>query len=339
MGQVAVNNNYRNLAAGPEEGDRRQGYRGKPLELIVRKLAGKARADNTTRNYRTAQRQYRAWCWERGVDPLEATSGDLAQYLGHLAVEAGYPPQTVGAKLAAIRRMYRDAKGRENISQSEEVRAVWSGIQREFAQRPLQAQPLTLAVIRVILAAMMAPGRVLTVGDARDIALLLVGYAGAFRRSEIASLRVEDLRFEARGVVAFLRRSKGDQLQRGEWVGIGHGEGVTCPVGALRRWLDIAPGGVFVFRPVDRWRRVHDRALSEHAVGKVVKGLVECAGLAPEGYSAHSLRAGMITDLVASGLSLALVMERSRHRSPQMIPVYHRPESALATNFTQRAGA
>jgi site-specific recombinase XerD len=339
-----VNTSYRKSATATKEEDRRANYRGKPLELMALKLASKARADNTQRNYRGAQRQFKLWCADRDVEPLEASPADLVQYLCHLAVQGGkkglgYPPATVKAKLAALRRFFRDAKGRDNVAQSEEVRSVWSGIQREFSQRTLQASPMTLDIIRLVLAAL--PDRDGNIGmkQLRDRALMLVGYGCGFRRSEISSLRVEDVRFEEGGATLFLRHSKGDQLARGQWVGLGEGQGETCPVAALRAWLDAAGPGTYVFRPVNRWGKVEDRDLSHHAVGLIVKGLVQLADLDPDGFSGHSLRSGIITDLVASGMSMALIMERSRHRSALMIGTYHRPSSALKTNFTRQAGA
>ena len=113
--------------------------------------------------------------------------------------------------------------------------------------------------------------------DVRDQALLLIGFAGAFRRSELSEIIFTDLEWVPGGVVIVLRRSKTDQERRGRRVGIGRGQGAMCPVAALDAWLAaarIAEGSLF--RAVSRHGRVSERHLSPEAVARIVAGCNAC---------------------------------------------------------------
>ena len=141
------------------------------------------------------------------------------------------------------------------------------------------------------------------VKDARDRALLLIGFAGGFRRSEIVALNCDDVERVRQGLVVTLRRSKTDQEGAGRKVGIPFGRTRHCPVLALDRWL--AAAGIDagpVFRPVDRHGRVASERLSGEAVSLVVKERVAAAGIDPIGFSGHSLRAGFATSAVQAGV-------------------------------------
>ena len=139
-----------------------------------------------------------------------------------------------------------------------------------------------------------------TLAGTRDRAVLLVEFAGALRRSELAALELDDLRFESDGLVARLRRSKGDQEGAGVEVFIPLGlDEATCPLGALQRWLEraeIVEGRVF--RRIDRHGNLGP-AISASAIGEIVKRRAEEVGL--EGnFGGHSLRAGLATSARAA---------------------------------------
>jgi integrase len=128
----------------------------------------------------------------------------------------------------------------------------------------------------------------------RDRALLLVGFAGAFRRSEVVSLDVADVTFGGDGLIVQLRRSKTDQEGEGRKVGLPFGSNpLTCPVRALRAWLDVA--GIArgpIFRPIDRHANIADTRLTDQSVALIVKRCAKVAGLDWEKYAGHSLRSG-----------------------------------------------
>jgi site-specific recombinase XerD len=154
----------------------------------------------------------------------------------------------------------------------------------------------------------------------RDRALLLLGFAGAFRRSELVALDVADLSFTARGVEVTIRRSKTDQEGAGRVVAIPLGsQAETCPVRSLRAWLEAA--GIeagSIFRAVNRWGRVGGR-LADRDVACTVKRAAERAGLDPAAFSGHSLRAGLATSAALAGKSDRAIMATTGHKSRAMV--------------------
>jgi integrase len=174
----------------------------------------------------------------------------------------------------------------------------------------------------------------------RDRALLLVGFAGAFRRSELVSLDVADLEFTGGGLIVTLRKSKTDQEGRTRRLGIPYGSSEqTCPVRSERAWLEsahITHGPVF--RSLDRFHRVQPKRLSDKAVALVVKRRAKAVGLDPARYAGHSLRAGLATSAAAAGASERVIMSQTGHRSAEMVRRYIREGSLFTSNPAAMVG-
>ena len=162
--------------------------------------------------------------------------------------------------------------------------------------------------------------------DAILRALLALGYAGAFRRSELVALEVSDVeRVEGRGLRVTVRRSKTDQVGEGATKAIPFGAGEACPVAALSAWLDAA--GIVegpLFRSITRWGQVSSEGLTGRTVAQLVKDAAETIGRDPSRVSGHSLRAGFVTHALTSGVSPADVVQTTKHRGLGMITVYDR---------------
>jgi integrase len=156
----------------------------------------------------------------------------------------------------------------------------------------------------------------------RDRALLLLGFAGSFRRGEISALKVSDLEFfEGRGVVALVRASKTDAAGEGEAVGIPYGNHQeTCPVTHLERWISFSgrSGDDPLFCPIDRHGNLKAGALSGDGINDIVKRRVKEAGLDPDRYSGHSLRAGLPTSASEAKVGMEAWMPHTRHKSVAM---------------------
>lgn len=196
-------------------------------------------------------------------------------------------------------------------------------------------KPLLIEHIRAIVEVL--PDSLLGV---RDRALLLVDFAGAFRRSELVNIDMTDVEFKMDGLVVTLRRSKTDQEGQGECIGIPYGSPPsTCPVRALRAWLDqagITEGAVF--RSVNRHGQVQSKGLSDKAVALVVKRAVELIGLDPNEYSGHSTRSGLATTAAKAGVSERVIMKQTRHKSTQMVRKYIRDGELFEENAAVRVG-
>jgi integrase len=167
-----------------------------------------------------------------------------------------------------------------------------------------------------------------------------LGLAGAFRRSELAALDVDDLSFRDQGVIVTLRKSKTNQTGEPESKDIGFGiHGDTCPVNALRLWLDVA--GIAegpVFRAISPAGVVLPRRLGDRAVSRIVKATAKRIGLSPEEFSGHSLRAGFVTQGYREGIPEADIMRQSGHRSRTVMSKYRREGERFLTNFSGKIG-
>jgi site-specific recombinase XerD len=287
-----------------------------------------SKAPATLRGYRSDWRGFTSWCDAHDLAALPAAPATVVLYLTELAgVKA---VATMQRHLTAIAQAHA-AAGHASPTRDDAVRTVWSGIRRTFGTAPRRKAPLLTADIRAMVARLDDRRPM----DVRDKALVLLGYAGAFRRSELVALDVEDVADTADGLVVTIRRSKTDQEAAGETVGIPYGsDPATCPVRAYRAHLaasHITSGPVF--------RGVRDGIrMSGKAAAARVQRLAELCGHDGERIGAHSLRAGLITQAVANGAHERDVMRHSRHRSVAVFRGYVRDVGLFDANPAAAAG-
>jgi integrase len=177
--------------------------------------------------------------------------------------------------------------------------------------------------------------------EIRDRAILLLGFAGAFRRSELVSLDLSDLQEHADGILVTLRRSKTDQAGEGDTKAIPFGsDAETCPVRAVRAWITTAAitDGPLL-RPVDRHGNVGASRLSGKAVALAVKRAADRAGLDPTSYAGHSLRAGFVTTAAANGATERAISRQTGHApGSAVLRAYVRHASAFTDNAASTLG-
>jgi len=214
-------------------------------------------------------------------------------------------------------------------------RGVWAGIRRAKGTAQAGKAPALTADVRAMVATL--PDTLLGV---RDRALLLLGFAGAFRRSELVGLDVADLEAGRAGLVVALRRSKTDQEGAGRKLGVPYGaHPATCPVRAVQEWLDatgLTAGPLF--RSVNRHEQLQPGRLSDKAVALVVKRTAAAAGLDPARYAGHSLRAGLATAAAMAGASERSIMAQTGHRSERMVRKYIRDGQLFRDNAAATVG-
>lgn len=279
---------------------------------------------------------FETWCARRTVAALPAAAETVEAYLVYLAdehpvlsrdgsaVRRGMRPASVLQALWAINVRHRLANLPEP-GQSGIVRTAMAGIRRRKTHRQKQQAPLTIDQIAAI---PFGSG----LKDLRDRALLLTGFAGCFRRSELVALRVEDIEPSRFGLRIYLGRSKTDTQGDGAWIDIvrAHAYPAACPVAALRAWLAaaaIAEGPVFRRLSTKRGASVGS-ALSSVSVDAIVKRAAARLGLDSARYGGHSLRAGKATYLARMNKSPALVAKHGRWKSMDMVLKYFRDETA-----------
>lgn len=250
-----------------------------------------AYAETTRTVYAFAWRRWVRWCTGRGIVPFPAEPAAVCAYLTGCA-DQGLSLATIDSACSAIGHQHR-SHGVSDPIDHDAVRQVRRGLRRIIGRAPRRpARPLSVADVRQIVTAIDRT----TVRGVRDTALLLVGFAGALRRSELAALALADLEAKPGGVLLRLRRSKTDPEARGQVVGIAHGHcALTDPIAALDGWLTVRgdqPGPVFTSL---RGRRPSLVPISGNAVSNIVKERAAAAGLAGDRISGHSLRAGHAT--------------------------------------------
>jgi len=303
----------------------------------IEAAAAASRSPATRRAYSSAWRGWEAWCAGRGVPPIPADPVLIAARITELAA-AGRSTSTIDVLLAALRAVHRDA-GLDSPTADAGVERVRAGLRRRTGTAPRhQAHPLSTDEIRRI---------VVTIDDdslrgKRDRALILVGFAGALRRSEIVGLRVDDLSWRSQGIVLTIRRSKGDQEGVGQIVGIARGQHrETDPMAAVRLWLteaelsDADP----LFCPV-AWsdRRAIMRPLSGSDVARILCGRAADAGLGDLPISGHSLRAGHATVAAEHGVPAERIARTTRHANLATLARYVRPGQVLGDTSSADLG-
>jgi site-specific recombinase XerD len=291
-------------------------------EFLVAEKAGSTQAA-----YRSDYKIFVSYCTARGLAAMPAT---VETVMGFLSAEAkgGAKASTLGRRVAAIRYAHK-AAGHEPPTGSEAVKALMRGIRRTIGTTKVQKSPATADVVRSML-----DGCPDTLKGKRDRALLALGFAGAFRRSELVALQVEDLIEGPDGFRITIRRSKTDQEGQGQEIAVPRGSKLR-PVAAVQDWL--AAAGITegtVFRSITKGGIV-GAALSSDAVADVVKLHITRCGLDPALFSGHSLRAGFLTSGAEAGASVFKLMEVSRHKSVDTLQAHVR----RADLFKDHAGA
>ena len=298
----------------------------------VRQLLRAAVAPETRRAYASRLKRFFAWCLTEGVSTAFPTSPEvLAAYVASLA-NSGAAPATVEQILAAIAAAHR-AEGISSPTETLLVKKTLKGYRREHGAAPKKKDAATVEVVRMLLDATRGD----TTKGIRDAAILALGFAGAFRRSELSALDIADLKWTVRGseevLVINVRRSKTDQEAQGMQKAIFPGrDETTSPTSLLKRWLSLVePQEGPLFRRVLKSGQVTDERLSAQSMRLVVLQAASAAGLSLD-LSAHSLRIGFVTTAIRQGKTERSIMNQTGHRSVQTLRDYFRREDALEDN-------
>jgi site-specific recombinase XerD len=290
-------------------------------------LARQEKAAATRRAYGSDFATFRGWCAGRGIDSLPASAESVAAFLAS-EVDRGIKSSTIGRRVAAIRYAHKLAD-HPAPTDSEVVKAVVRGIRRQLGTAPRKKTP---AVAEMIISMALGTGDGLK--GIRDRALLLLGFAGAFRRSELVALDCEDIEESETGLKVTIRHSKTDQEGAGATIAIVRGA-IACPVEAVQAWRHAA--GITagpLFRSIRKGGKIGER-LTAQSVADVVKAHAENVGLDPALFAGHSLRAGFLTSAAKRGASIFKMMDQSRHKSVDTLRGYVRD----AEIFKDHAGA
>lgn len=302
------------------------------IEAKTTEYISAAKSSNTIKAYQSDWQDFYQFCEATALESLPATPDTVVKYLVTLAED--HKVSTLERRIASVSQAHQ-AAGYPTPTTDMKVRVLMQGIRRTNGTAQNGKAPVLTPDIKAMVFTLH--GELLGI---RDRALLLIGFAGGFRRSELVSLDVADLEFKREGLVITLRHCKTDQEGHGRKVAIPYGSNCdTCPVRSLQLWLEqsgIKSGPVF--RSVNRHGNLQEGRLSDKAVALVVKRCAEAAGLDSSKYSGHSLRAGLATSAAMNGASERAIMNQTGHRSQAMVRRYIREANLFNNNAAASLG-
>lgn len=294
----------------------------------AKRYAKKSRADSTWRAYENDWRQFEAWCTKVNLPALPADPDTVAMFVASQGAD-GLNPSTLDRRLAAIRLVHLGA-GHASPHNTIKVTEVMRGIRRDWGHPPEKK----VAAISEDIKKMADAVDPETAKGLRDRALLLFGFAGAFRRSELVALNTWNLEERDEGLKVTIEKSKADQEAQGQVIAIvRQSDSPYCPVQALQDWLTVAEierGALF--RRMYRGDKVGQSQLSAQSVALVVKEYASRAGLDWEQYAGHSLRSGFLTSAARNRAGIFKMADQSRHKSLDVLRRYVKDEDLFENN-------
>lgn len=299
----------------------------------------KSKSSNSIRAYRFAWTKFTDWCEASGYTPLSppAKSHELliGLFIAAMAKSRNLKPASLTAYLAGIKHFYAE-KGIRVDTRHEEIRKAMAGIRRELGTKQTQKLPLTTDNIKLLIDSI---GRVVKPIESRDKALILVGFAGAFRRSELVGIDYEHLAFGPGGVSILVPSSKTDQEGAGRVVDIPFSSNENyCPVRALQAWLTcckVTTGPVF--RPVTKGGKVQPSRLGDRTVAVMLKKRCNPFGFSDD-IAGHSLRAGHVTSAIQKKTPETWIMRQTGHTSVDTLRKYERLNREFEANSAATIG-
>jgi len=302
------------------------------LQERARALAAESRSQPTRRAYETAWRQFGSFCAELGELSLPASPETVALYITERS--ATVSQSTISKDLAAIAANHLDS-GLPSPTNDDLVRRIRRGVRRSKGTAPdRQVKPILRDDMRKLVDAIDDGSP----RGTRDKAVLLLAWSSAARRSELAAFTLGDLEFVPEGIRLRFRAGKTDQEGKGVYLGVPLAPDARyCPVGAIRDWIAVLPGGdemddrMPLFREI-RGRKVYPTAMSGRAVARAIKRACSRAGLSEDAYAGHSTRAGFATEAAKAGIALEALARHCRHRSLETTRRYVRPVNVFHGN-------
>ncbi len=293
---------------------------GPPERGAIDDLVRHSIASSTRIAYQSDLKHFHEWGGMLPATP-DLVAAYIAAHAGKLSVA------TITRRVATLSKAHQ-AMADSNPCQSALVKATLQGLKRKHGTAQKQAKALTREDLFAILDLMGD-----SMKDVRDRALLLVGFAGGFRRSELVGLDLADIEQVRQGIIITLRQSKTDQEGAGRKIGIPNGRTRHCAVAAITDWL--TRSGTIegaIFRPINRHGQIQPERLSGDAVSEVIRERLVAAGIDPTGYSGHSLRAGFATSAAQAGASTMKIRAQTGHASDAMLSRYIRDGELFVGN-------
>tara|TARA_B100002019_G_C21233067_1_gene581186 strand:- start:583 stop:1500 length:918 start_codon:yes stop_codon:yes gene_type:complete len=279
----------------------------KNLEIETLKNLKNSKAHNTLRAYNADFRDFSAFCAKNGLNSLPSEPKIVSIYLTYLSSFSKY--STLKRRLASIKVVHK-LKGHYLDTKHPLIIENLMGIKRKMGVKQIAKKPLLINDLKIIINIIDKEKNNLK--RLQNKALLLIGFAGGFRRSELVSIEYDDLDFVTEGVKIVIKRSKTDQTGQGMIKAIPYFDNKTyCPVVSLRNWIN--------FLNIDKGKIFN---ISDKTVALTIKKYALLAGLDQKKYAGHSLRSGFATSTAEAGADERSIMAMTGHKTTQMVRRY-----------------
>ena len=290
----------------------------KNLELETIKNLRNSKSTNTLRAYQSDYNDFSLFCSKNGFQAMPTQPKILALYITHLSSYSKY--STLKRRLASISILHK-TKGHYIDTKHPIIIENLMGIKRTNGSNQKGKKPLLINDLKLLIEA-LHQSKEKDNRKIRDKALVLIGFSGGFRRSELVDIEYEDIEFVSEGVKIFVKRSKNDQSGEGMTKAIPYFDNENfCPVKALKKWIeeaDLKEGKIF--------------NISDKSVALIIKKYSNYAGLDAHRYSGHSLRSGFATSTAESGAEERNIMAMTGHKSTEMVRRYIKEANLFKNN-------
>ena len=298
-------------------------------EATIKNLKS-SKADNTIRAYKSDFTDFGTFCAKHGLKSLPSEPKIVSIYLTHLSKTSKI--STLRRRLVSISMVhkfkghYLDTKHPIIVENLMGIRRMKGSIQK--GKKPLLINHLK-SIVDVI-----NEKKIEELKKQRDKSLILIGFGGGFRRSELVSIDYEDLEFAPEGLKITIKRSKTDQFGEGMIKGLPYFKNETyCPVSNLKKWLDISKihSGP-IFTRFTKGLSLTNRRLTDQSVVLLIKEYLNLAGIENKNFAGHSLRSGFATVAAESGADERSIMAMTGHKSTQMVRRYIKESNMFKNN-------
>ena len=290
----------------------------KSLELETLKNLKNSKAANTLRAYQADFKDFSTFCAKNGLSSMPTEPKILSIYLTHLASSSKF--STLKRRIASISVIHK-MKGHYLDTKHPIIMENLHGIKRVRGTNQKAKKPILINDLKIIISVIDQTAQI-DRKKIRDKALILVGFSGGFRRSELVEINYDDMEFVSEGVKIFVKRSKTDQSGEGMTKAIPYFDNkLFCPVTNLKKWIEYSEV---------RSGKIFD--ISDKSVALIIKKYASLSGLDPNKYGGHSLRSGFATSTAESGAEERNIMAMTGHKTTQMVRRYIKEANLFKNN-------
>ena len=290
-----------------------------------------SKANNTVRAYKSDFKDFAAFCAKHGFQSLPSEPKVISLYLTFLSGKNS-KISTLRRRLVSIGIIHKH-KGHYLDTKHPIIIENILGIKRTKGSLQKGKKPILINHLKAIIN-VIDQDKTNEIKKIRDKTIILIGFGGGFRRSELISIDYEDLEFVPEGLKITIRRSKTDQFGEGMVKGLPYFSNQNyCPVSHLKKWLDISKikqGPIF--RRVAKGGSLTKYRLTDQSVALIIKRYLEIAGIDNKNFSGHSLRSGFATVSAESGADERSIMSMTGHKTAQMVRRYIKEANLFKNN-------